>query len=450
MLEVRSQTTVPAKRGARKARDTAELSAEAKYRLLLEISQKISGTLDLDEILEHLLDAVRSVVEYDAAGIFVLNRADVYPRHGHLQDLIAGMATRGYDPLPPQSDPMRRLGKGIVGHVISSGECVVTPDVRRDPRYVAGRRRTLAEIAVPILIGNRPIGALNLESNCLGAFAASDAEVLRFFANAAAISIEKAILHRELLEKRRIEDQLRIAHQVQAGLLPGGAPDVSGCDIAGISLPSYQIGGDYFDYIRLPQDRLGAVVADVSGKGMPAALIMTTFRALLRSCAQSEPDVSRMAHALNRLARESLALLRESMGLPAFVTSVYGVLDPATGRFQYANCGHSPAILIRKDGKVEKLESDGPPLGLFDDARYQPGEIVLARGDLLLLYTDGVVETARADDTEFGLERLATLACDSRHMSADAVVSEIVRAAREFSGLATFDDDFTLLAIRRQ
>jgi sigma-B regulation protein RsbU (phosphoserine phosphatase) len=138
------------------------------------------------------------------------------------------------------------------------------------------------------------------------------------------------------------------------------------------------------------------------------------------------------------------------MGLPAFVTSVYGVLDPATGRFQYANCGHSPALLIRKDGKVEKLESDGPPLGLFEDARYQAGEIVLARGDLLLLYTDGVVETARADDSEFGLERLATLACDSRHMSAEAVVSEIVRAAREFSGLATFDDDFTLLAIRRQ
>ena len=143
-------------------------------------------------------------------------------------------------------------GKGIIGHVIATGEYVVAPDVDREPRYVVGRQATRSEIAVPIALHQRTIGALNLESDRRRAYSEHDVELLRFFANAAALSIEKAMLHRKLLERRFIEGQLQIAHDVQRRLLPRQSPEVAGYDIAGLSLPTYDIGGDYYDYIPLP------------------------------------------------------------------------------------------------------------------------------------------------------------------------------------------------------
>jgi sigma-B regulation protein RsbU (phosphoserine phosphatase) len=255
-----------------------ELTAETKYQLLAQISHEIRDTLDLDEILNHLLDMVGSIVQYDAAGIFVLNEDLVHRGNNRPRALIAGISLRGFDPRPNGIDPMLREGKGIIGHVIKTGECVVAPDIRKDPHYLEGREHTLSEIAVPIVRNGRAIGTLNLESDRLDAFGCDDVEVLRFFADAASISIEKAIMHRQILEKERIEEQLKVASNVQARLLPESSPVVPGYEIAGTCLSTYDIGGDYFDYIELPNGDLGIVVADVSGHGIPAALIMAAFR----------------------------------------------------------------------------------------------------------------------------------------------------------------------------
>ena len=170
------------------------------------------------------------------------------------------------------------------------------------------------------------------------------------------------MLHRQVLERHAIQGQLQIAHQVQARLLPGQDPDVEGYDISGLSLPAFDIGGDYYDYIPLPGGRLGLVVADVAGKGIPAALIMSTFRALLRTSARRNQSVARTVQEVN-------VSLAESIGLPAFVTSVYGVLEPATGRFTFANCGHNAPLIVRSDGSVEQLPSSGPFLGVFEGRR---------------------------------------------------------------------------------
>ena len=329
------------------------LKAEAKYKLLARISHEIRDTLDLDETLNHLLDMVRSVLTYDAVGIFVLNQDIIEPHRKKARGLIGGIAIRGYDIRPPSIDPMLSAGKGIVGHVIKTRETVVAPDVRRDSRYIAGRKGTLSEIAVPIVRDERAIGALNLESNKIGAYSHSNLEFLQFFADAAAIAIEKAMLHRQILEKERMEEQMKVAHQVQSRLLPENSPNVSGYDIAGICISTYEIGGDYFDYLRLPNDMLGIVVADVSGHGIPAALIMTAFRALLRTQAQYDSRPEHIARALNRM-------LPEFIGDENFVTSVYGVLNPCDGRFAYVNCGHNAPMLFRADGSVEQLELGGP------------------------------------------------------------------------------------------
>jgi sigma-B regulation protein RsbU (phosphoserine phosphatase) len=418
------------------------LTAETKYQLLLLISQKIRDTLDFDEILNHLLDTIQSVLDYDAAGIFVLNQDLVYSRYGRPKEVIAGVASRGFDPLPPEVDPMRTLGKGIIGHVIKAGESIVAPDVRLDPYYVEGRKATLSEIAVPILRNERTIGALNLESDRLSAFDNDDVDMLRFFADAAAISIEKAMLHRQILEKERLEEQLHVAHEVQSRLLPAESPNVDGYDIAGICIPIYDIGGDYFDYIHLADDRLGVVVADVSGNGIPAALTMTAFRALLRTHARSQLGPSQIMQTINRL-------LREFTGVADFVTSVYGVLDPKNGEFTYTNSGHNPPILLRVDGSVKKLECGGPLLSVFENMPYDAGKVTLAPGDVLVLYTDGVVEIAGSDGEEFGLERLTTAVRHSRDLPAEAVMHEIIQATSEFSDSASYGDDFTLVIIRR-
>ncbi len=418
------------------------LTAETKYHLLLQIAERISGTLDLDVILNHLLDTVGEVVPYDAAGVFVLTREDSALRRGHPRQVIAGMASRGFPPQRPERDPMYRFGHGIIGHVILTGECVVAPDVRQESKYVEGRPQTRSEIAVPIVVRDRTIGALNLESDTWGAFSAADLEVLHFFSNAAAISIEKAMLHRQVLERQAIDGQLQIAHQVQARLLPRQDPAVEGYDISGLSLPAFDIGGDYYDYIHLPDGRLGLVVADVAGKGIPAALIMSTFRALLRTSARRNPLVSQTVQEIN-------TSLAESIGLPAFVTSVYGVLEPATGRFTFANCGHNAPLVVRANGTVEQLLSSGPFLGVFAGGAYVEREVVVEPGDVLVLYTDGVVELEGDAGEDFGVERLGSVVNAMRGLGAGDMVAATVSATRDFAHGRPYADDFTLVILRR-
>ena len=197
--------------------------SEAKYRLLLDISQQISRTMDLQDVVAGLLGSVRSVVGYDAAGIFVLHRNMPF-RPAPDTNLIAAMASVGFGHSAERTDPMLRSGKGIVGHVIRTGETVVAPDVSRDPHYIQGRAQTRSEIAVPIVSNDEVIGALNLESDELDAFSIADAELLEAFAVAAAICIEKTFLHQQVVEKRLMEQHLKIAREVQASLLPADAP----------------------------------------------------------------------------------------------------------------------------------------------------------------------------------------------------------------------------------
>ena len=209
------------------------LDAETRVRLLLEVSRSVRGTLDLDEVLERLLHAAGHVVAFDAGGIFVLRDGLVHGQGGVAGPLMAGFARRGYDANPKGRDPMLEDGAGITGHVIRSGEIVRVPDVRRDPRYVEGRAGTRSEIAVPIVRAGRVIGALDLESDRLDTFACVDVETLEFFAEAAGIAIESAVLHERLLAGERFESQMRLAQEVQARLLPTRPPVVPGYALAG-------------------------------------------------------------------------------------------------------------------------------------------------------------------------------------------------------------------------
>jgi sigma-B regulation protein RsbU (phosphoserine phosphatase) len=413
----------------------------APYQLLAEISQRISGTVDLQDVVRHLLDAVGSVVDYDAAGIFVLNRP-IAQATGVSPDLIGAMATVGFDHIAPGHDPMLRSGKGIVGHVIRTGEVVVASDVRESPHYIEGRSGTRSELAVPILINGQVIGALNLESNRSAAYSDADAELLQAFAVAAAIGIEKARLHQEVVEKHLIDQQLRIAREVQGGLLPAAPPELADYDIAGLNVPAWDIGGDYFDYLPLDANRLGLAVADVAGKGVGAALLMATFRAALRSEVRRNPP-------LPDLVREIHQTLLDSMDDSRYVTSIYGELDTRTGTFAYVNCGHNPPIVVRSTGEWCRLPVGNRAIGMFGFDPEIAEPVTLGIGDVLVLYTDGVIEASNADGLEFGEDRTGRLVAGCSGRSARAIVDALVEATRRHIQREHYDDDFTVVVVKR-
>ncbi len=258
----------------------------------------------------------------------------------------------------------------------------------------------------------------------------------------AAISIEKAVLHHQLVEKQHLEHHLELARDVQATMLPACAPCVAGYDLAGMNLPTMEIGGDYFDYLPIGHGRLALVVADVSGKGMSAAIIMATFRAALRAELRRAEGVEAVMEAVD-------GLLRDSIDASRYVTAVYGVLDPGTGEFDYMNCGQTPPILLRADGSCAWLDKGRPALGMPVDVPGESGRVVLRPGDLLAIYTDGVVELSDPSGEEYGRQRLAELLRHRAGLSAEAIVKEVKRATIDFRAVPAYEDDFTLMVVKR-
>jgi len=420
-----------------------KLTSEKKYQLILDISHKVRDTLDLDEIMDHLLDAVKIVLEYDAAGIFVLNQDLVHGRHGAPREMIAGISRRGFDPGRSEEDAMLMYGHGITGYVIRNCQSVVVTDVRLDPRYVPGRRATLSEITVPVILNDRAIGALNLESDRLSAYTNDDVEILQFFADAAAISIQKAMLHKQLLEQELIGKQLETARQVQSRLLPHSAPKLPGYDIAGICIPADEIGGDYFDYIPLARNRLGLAVADVSGHGIPSALVMMAFRALLRTKARGKLGPAVIANKINQL-------LPEFTGDNHFVTVLYAILEGPSGNLTYISCGHPPPMLLRANGEVAKLDQKNTALGIFQNMHFTDEQVQMSAGDILVIFTDGVVELTNQQGEAFGLQRVIQVIRENQQLAVAELTGKVIEATRVFSDHFGFLDDLTLVIVRRE
>ena len=420
-----------------------ELSAEEKYQLLKEISFKIKDTLDLNVILNHLLDALRTVIDYDAAGIFVLSEAIEHPDYHFPGQKIGGIAKRGYESTPLESDKMLSEGKGIIGYVINSKENLIIDDVRKDDRYIIGRKKTLSELAVPIIMNDKAIGALDVESDKLSAFNQNHLEMLQFFADASAISLEKAILHHQILEKKKLEEQMQIAKDVQSSLLPAHPPDIEGYDIADLCIPTFEIGGDYYDYIMLDDYNLAIVIADVSGDGIPAALIMASFRAMLRNQLKINNEPAEIMNLLNQQIPE-VSRKRD------FITAFYAKLNFKEHTFTYTNSGHNPPLLLRSNGKIDLLEQGGAALNILEDAKFDFDSVKLEPGDQIIFYTDGVIEIFNKDSEEYSVERLQKVILESQKKSASEMISNIVESTKNFSGTKLYRDDFTLVVLKRK
>lgn len=398
---------------------------------LAQVSQKISSSLDLDELLDLIIDALRSLIPYDAAGIYLLDR--------NSQE-IQRMVVYGYELAVDQSEILN-LGRGAREMVSQAGTAVILNDLREHPLFLNARSSARSALAAPVLSNNRMIGVFTLESDQEDVYTRSNLELFKKFAQQVALSIEKAQLYRALLDKKRLEQELSIAREIQLSFLPTKEPPIQGFDVAGLNMPSRLVSGDYYDFIRIVEGQWGLVVGDVSGKGIPSSLIMASFRASLLAEIRNN-------YAIRTIMAKVNQLLWESTADHQFVTAFYGVLDEQRRILTYCNAGHNPVILIRADGSALKLETGGLILGAFADSTYWENFVQIFPGDTLLLYSDGVTEIYNAQEEEFGVDRLQNLVTANRHLKAKEITRLVKAQILEFAADKTIQDDFTLVVLR--
>src|SRR5215510_5776942 len=412
-----------------------------KLRMLLDITKKISRSLDLDEVLHLVMDTLDSLIPYDAAGIFVLQCLDpeLVPE-GEEPCTFKSEAVRGYD-IDELSDLHLKLGEGFIGSVALSGEPIISHDVRQDPVYVNARDRTRSEMVAPIISNDEVIGVFDLESDELNAYSDTDLEVLTLLASQVAIIIEKVELHEQLIEKKRLQGQLEVARQVQLELLPANDPLLPGFDISAYNFTTEEVSGDYYDWVRIYEDQIGLVIADVAGKGVPASLLMAFLRASLRGA-------THIGYATHISMAKVNYLLWESIERNQFVTAFYGILDAQKGTLAYSNAGHNPPLLLNAAGKTKFIEKGEQPLGMFRDTRYHEYYLAFEPGDVLVLYTDGATEATNPSGEEFGQERLAQAVEKAYDRPARELIASLQMEILEWTNNVGSHDDVTFFVIK--
>lgn len=357
---------------------------------LIQAVRKVSASFDLQLVLDTIFDSLKELIDYSAAVICVLDS-----KTGTVHDL----KVRGYPPLAIDEGLMTS-GNGIIGWVIKHGRGQIVNDVKRDTRYVKARAETRSEIAAPITRADgRVIGAINLESDEIDSYNEHDLELLTMFASLAASAIANTLLYNKVMSQKQIESELALARTVVDSLLPRAFPIIEGFDICGTTIPVREVGGDYFDFIDSVTDRLGVLIADVSGKGLAAALIMVTFRAYVHATIINDLAMRVVMARVNRLVHQSTDGER-------FITTFYGLIDPEHKRLLYISAGHNPPLLLRADGTKQMLDEAGLPLGVFDNSHYSESVVDFKSGDILVMYTDGVTEAENSAGESFGVERL--------------------------------------------
>jgi phosphoserine phosphatase RsbU/P len=412
---------------------------------LLEATQKLAAEKSLDRLLRLIIERACCALGCERASLFLYDeqRRELYT--GSVTELDACVAEIRFS-----------IDAGIAGRVARQRrvELVTDPYGHPDFNPAFDQRsgfRTRSILAAPLISwieGERLLGVLELLNKRSGSFQARDQGLLSAFAAHAAIALNRALLMEHYEEKARLLVSLDLARQIQRGFFPRQLPDVPGYEIAGMSQPADQTGGDYYDVLPLDNGQLGLVVADVSGHGFGPSLLMATVRAVLRGIARHEPAPDVVASELSRVLFDELQHVRR------FVTLLYGTLDAQQHCFRYANAGHGPVALHldAATGVVHSLVYDdarGFPLGLVEQTLGTCAPVELRPGDLLLLGTDGLVEARRAGQ-QFGLQRLCALALERRSQPLGKLIEGLFQEVIAFQDAATLEDDLTLLIVRRR
>src|SRR6266446_2792560 len=342
-------------------------------------------------------------------------------------------------------------GEGMLGHVWQTGQPGCFTELSEAPELAKlhGSAFGAASVmAAPLRYGNQDLGVLALANGPTGApFSQADFVVFKSIAEQSAFALYNAIIYSMANEKKRLDHDLEIARDIQRILLPAEAPAINGFQISGINVPARQVSGDYFDYIRVDEERLGVAIADVSGKGVPPSLIMAICRSVLRAEAARNPSP---ADVLRKVNRQLYPDIKEDM----FISMAYLVLDHARNSVTLSRAGHDAPLLYKRETQtVSPLKPPGLVLGIDSgsvfDRMTNDFNVQLETDDVVILYTDGVTEALNAEGDEFGLERMMESVRASANDGAQAIVKKIIADVRDFTGSPPQNDDMTLIAIRK-
>ncbi len=350
-----------------------------------------------------------------------------------------------------KGDTLTRVSRSIARRVMEDRVSLLLPNVMEDARFRAEQSILSSGIrsamCAPLWFnpgGSGPdmvLGLVYLDSlQHAHSFGEEDLRILTALANVAAAKIENVRLLEESLEKRRLEEDMRMAAEIQTGLLPRDAPKVAGYGLVGSNHPCRTVGGDYYDF-AVEDGRLLLALGDVSGKGTGAALLMTVLRASVRGH-WMDPKIADAVCRINRTVCQNVPTNK-------YITFFMASLDPESGVLSYVNAGHNPPLLIRSGGTVEKLQEGGMVLGLFESVPYADGVVELRRGDTLLVFSDGVTETWNPEGDEFGEDGLLELALRERGLDAASLQDEILRGLEKFAKGAKATDDRTMIVLKR-
>jgi phosphoserine phosphatase RsbU/P len=395
---------------------------------LAHISREFSSILNLNELLGKIAETMRALINYDAFSILLVDAEARALRH---RFSIRYDQRVNIDNIP--------LGKGITGAAATSREVVRVHDTTKDPRYIASHPDIRAEVAVPLVVQDRVVGVMDLESERVGFFTDDQVRTLTVLAPQIASSVDNARLYEELAAReRRMEDDLTAARELQRVMLPDGAPEIAGMEAAVRLRPARQISGDVYDVFEHKDQQTVIAMGDVSGKGAAAALYGGLVSGLLRMLAPRRRRPAELLKALNEALVERRVESR-------YVTLCVLLWDPATRQIVMANAGALPPMICRGN-EILKIRVEGVPLGLLDSREYEEVPFQLVPGDLLVLYSDGITDHINPAGVEYGRGRLAHVVREHCGRRAAEVVAEIFHDIDRFARTA-FDDQ-TVMAMK--
>ncbi|HMB94538.1 MAG TPA: SpoIIE family protein phosphatase [Tepidisphaeraceae bacterium] len=398
------------------------------------LSIMLGDVRDLPKVLERTVEAVAQIMKTKAASIRLIDEE---------RDELVIKAVHNLSPQYLQKGPIR-LSQSEIDRVALSSEgfCYVR-DVATDPRtlYPAdGQREGIASmLSVGMSYKGKPVGVLRVYTDHEQTFSQLRINLLKAVAAQAAAAIENTRLFNESLVAEALEKQVRMAAEVQQRMIPQTPPQIPGVELAAVYVPCFELGGDFYDFIPLPYDNVGLVIADVAGKGVPASLIMAAVRASLRAQVDNVYYLDEVVRRLN------VSLHRDSKS-SEFVTLFYGVLDAKNRRLTYCDAGHPPGLILR-DGKIIELKSENMVLGVDPEQTYRQAIIDLQPNDLLLLYTDGLADAMNFKQETFGRQRIFE-AFGHGGATAEIAAQNILWEMRRFVGLTKRTDDVTMIVAR--
>jgi sigma-B regulation protein RsbU (phosphoserine phosphatase) len=411
-------------------------SAEVRLEAMLEISQNLGGALKVEDVLPKVLDSLFKIfLQADRAFVVLQEDGELIPRW---------FKTR-----KPEEEETFRISRTVMREVMETRQSIISLDASSDERFEMSHSisdfKIRSIIVSPLInVAGEPLGAIQMDTlDSKRRFEQGDLEILASIATQAAIAIENAQLHEQLLEQNKLEQDLELASNVQQALLPSRRPVIDSFEFFDYYHPADQIGGDYFDYIELADGRFVVIVADVSGHGIAAAMFMAKLSAETKFLLASESSPS---EAITKLNRQLCTL-----GVEKFVTLLCLVIQPESGQTEIVNAGHMAPIWKHADGTIEEpgYEAAGVPIGVVDDWTYESATIELGDGESLFMYTDGINEAPDPDGEMFGINRLREKV-RGEWDSIEALGCEVIEEVRQHSPVTPQADDMCLVLLHRR